>query len=314
MESKSYALWTGVFTVGLVIVLVLIVGWMSRQGKQDTITYTFFARQSVTGLNKEAPVLLRGIPVGRVTDLSLDPADRLQVLVHAEIDSRVPLTTAMYGKLKPQGITGLMFVELFEEGRGKALLKPGQRIPMQPSDLQQFSEAITDIVGELKQVSSNLNGIMDRDNREHLKHMIGQLDSASTELPGLLQDTRAAVVDARQFMASVQQSASGVKDSFAGMRRDFHTTAARIDTVAQSFDATLAEVNGTLGSLNSTAAQLDRELVPGALDLIGQLDRSAYALNNLLRAQQRQPNRLIFGQPTEAPGPGEAGFTAQGAP
>lgn len=310
MESKTYAFWTGLFTLGLLIALAIIIGWMGKKGQKETVSYTFVAKQSVTGLNKEAPVLLRGIPVGRITDLSIDPGDRLLVLVTAEIDESVPLTTAMYGKLKPQGITGLMFVELFEEGRGRRLLPHAQRIPMRPSDLQQFSESITDIVEQLKQVSTNLNGIMNTENQQHLKHMIGQLDNASTELTPLLQDTRLAVVQSRTFMSSVQKSAAGVDKSFANMSKDFHSTAGHVDQTAKKLASTLDKVDGTMAALSSTAVQLDTTVMPGAITLIDQLSRTAYTLDDLLRAQQRQPNRLIFGQKTEEPGPGETGFKA----
>lgn len=53
MESKAFALWTGLFVIALLAALAAVVIWMSaRQGER--VEYTLLSRQSVSGLNREA--------------------------------------------------------------------------------------------------------------------------------------------------------------------------------------------------------------------------------------------------------------------
>ena len=64
MESKAFALWTGLFMLLLLSALAVTVAWMSGARQGDRVTYTVVSSQSVSGLNREAAVQYRGIPVG----------------------------------------------------------------------------------------------------------------------------------------------------------------------------------------------------------------------------------------------------------
>ncbi len=75
MESKAFALWTGLFVIALLAALAAVVIWMSGVRQGERVEYTLLSRQSVSGLNREAAVQYRGIPVGKVVELGIDPAD-----------------------------------------------------------------------------------------------------------------------------------------------------------------------------------------------------------------------------------------------
>ena len=116
MESKAFALWTGLFVIALLAALAAVVIWMSGVRQGERVEYTLLSRQSVSGLNREAAVQYRGIPVGKVVELGIDPADPKQVRVRVAVDSTVRLSAQAWARLGTQGLTGLTFVELHDDG------------------------------------------------------------------------------------------------------------------------------------------------------------------------------------------------------
>ena len=101
MESKSLALWTGVFTLTLLALLVAMVVWMSGGGTRP-VDYQLVASQSVAGLRPEAPVLLRGLQVGRLTSMRIDPVDMQKVRMTAKIDPGLHFSRKLHAKLGSQ--------------------------------------------------------------------------------------------------------------------------------------------------------------------------------------------------------------------
>ena len=74
MDSKvNYAL-IGLLVIILSILLVAVILWLSVGTEQKVHdTYQAYIQESVSGLNRKAPVKYRGVEVGYVRDISLIP-------------------------------------------------------------------------------------------------------------------------------------------------------------------------------------------------------------------------------------------------
>ncbi len=105
------------FRIGLfaLICLALIAGaaiWLKAAfWFQNTKIYATYFNVSVKGLQKDAVVNYRGVPVGRVYDVRIAPDGRLiEVLMKLKSDFRVDNTIC--AKLHEQGLTGLRYLEI----------------------------------------------------------------------------------------------------------------------------------------------------------------------------------------------------------
>ncbi|RWA50112.1 hypothetical protein AU476_28845 [Cupriavidus sp. UYMSc13B] len=93
MESKTYALFTGIFFLVLVAIGAALAVWMARDRGGYGQNLTLVSSESVTGLNREAPVLYRGIPVGKVADLRINPENQKEVVIIARLTQPLRLST-----------------------------------------------------------------------------------------------------------------------------------------------------------------------------------------------------------------------------
>src|ERR1019366_4298182 len=136
MENRAHALAAGLFT--LVLGGALAAGALGFS-KEDLklVPYAMITSSSVTGLKVEAPVRYRGVDVGKVDDISIDAANGGRVQIRIGVREGTPITKSTYAQLGYQGITGLAYVLLGDDGKSKEALQssPGEvaLIRMKPS-------------------------------------------------------------------------------------------------------------------------------------------------------------------------------------
>src|SRR5258705_3038575 len=115
MEIRAYALASGLFTLLLGIGVVLTALWFSGD-TVETREYLLVSRHPVSGLNPQAPVRYRGVTVGKVVSIKFDPLDPRTILVEISVETGTPLTKGSFAKLGSQGVTGLSYVMLDDNG------------------------------------------------------------------------------------------------------------------------------------------------------------------------------------------------------
>src|SRR5262245_3518688 len=102
MESDKRYFFEGLFIIVFTVAIVSAYGWLSRAGNPDDVTYRIHFTESVSGMALGDPVKYRGVDVGAVQSMALDPADprRVQVVVRLRKDAPVKTDTKATLKLK----------------------------------------------------------------------------------------------------------------------------------------------------------------------------------------------------------------------
>ena len=93
METKlNYAL-VGLFVIVLGGALLSAVLWLTVGGteKKQYDRYLVYFTESVAGLNPKAPVKYRGVEVGRVATIEIDPGNPERVEIVLEIERGTPI-------------------------------------------------------------------------------------------------------------------------------------------------------------------------------------------------------------------------------
>jgi len=113
MEKKINHAMVGVFVIALGATWLAISLWLAL-GDFSTpyITYRVNMDESVSGLYLEAPVKYRGVEIGKVASIELNPAVPSQVQLLLDIELDVPIKEDTIAVLAVQGITGIAFVDL----------------------------------------------------------------------------------------------------------------------------------------------------------------------------------------------------------
>lgn len=307
MENRSHALAAGIFTILLAMCSALAVWWLG-QSDESTRTYVLETRRNVTGLNVQAQVRYRGIRAGKVTAIEPDDADPRVLLVHINVASRFKLTKGSTAQLGYQGVTGLAYVQIEDDGSsmeplaGKGDEPP--RIALQPTLFDTLGEKAGDIVTQISAISLRLAKLLDEKNVQNISRTLDNVAAASDglrEMPVILAAMREALSESnlrnlRQILVQVEKTVGEA----APLTREMRDLVKSMDSMSRRVE----QLAGGVGN------ELTRETLPRANELMRELTSSSRQLSRLLEGMENNPQMLIFGRGAGAPGPGEAGFSA----
>jgi phospholipid/cholesterol/gamma-HCH transport system substrate-binding protein len=316
MENKSHALAAGAFVLVVLALLVALAVWLTRDNRALRV-YELSSQATVTGLQPQASVRFKGVNVGKVTTIGFDPVLAGNVLIRIAIDDQAPITASTFGTLGFQGVTGLAFVQLDDNGESKVVLPHGDgppaRIPMRPGLLSKLSDQGESILKQLEETSRRVNLLLQPDNQQRLMGAIGNLGQAADSihqlssradkvLPQLITDADAAFKSMQDTSVRVGESADEARAS----ARAFRTVTERMNEPGGTLDQVTHGV-GTLAAIGQTlnAATLPRvnRAVDDTARMARQVSRAAGTVND-------SPQSLIYGNGPLLPGPGETGFSA----
>ena len=112
MENDKRYFIAGLFIIVLMAGTAFAFMWLAGSERRDDVLYRIRFDESVSGLALGDLVKYRGVDVGTVKSMALDPADPRQVEVGVSLRKDAPVTTDTKATLKMKGVTGSLFVEL----------------------------------------------------------------------------------------------------------------------------------------------------------------------------------------------------------
>ncbi|MCU0805218.1 MAG: MlaD family protein [Burkholderiales bacterium] len=297
MENRAHALAAGLFVLLLGIALAAVAAWLG-QDKTKTVPYTVSTARAVTGLKVEAPVLYRGLEVGRVAAMGFDPAAPGHILITLAIAEGTPVSDETFAQLGFQGVTGLALVQLNDaRPGGKALAPgPGARIPLRPSLL----DSGEDLVASFGEAAARVNNLLGEENQAQVKRALAGLEAATAKIARLSEQVEAGTRRLPSLIADAQAATRRAERTMA----EIGALAAKLEAASTAADRVGAAADDAGASLRAVRD----ESVPRMNALLDQLSRETRALDRLITTLNDHPQSVVFGTPPRVPGPGEPGF------
>lgn len=333
MENKAHAFAAGLFVLVVTALLIALAVWLTRDTGVRRV-YEISSPEAVNGLQPQAAVRYRGVPVGKVTAIGFDPKTLGNILVRIAVDDSAPVTQSTFATLGFQGVTGLAFVQLDDTGVSRTALVQVNgdppRIPMHPSLLSKLSDQGVAILTQLEQTSQRVNLLLSPDNQKQLMATVAaigqtagsvqQLSAKAQQLSGTFETVLKAQLGPER--ANIPLFVTEATGTFKALQKNSDG----IDQTAAEFKKTASELTRVAERLNAQGGVIDR-LADGAaaMTAVGQsfgsatlprLNRTSEEAARTARQVSRtvnvvgdNPQSLIFGNGSMPPGPGEPGFS-----
>lgn len=312
MESRAHALAAGLFILLLLVAAGLTGNWIAGDPLVRN-PYRVIALQPVSGLNPQAQVRYRGISVGRVTSIDLDLQDTRRILIDIEVEDRIPLTKGTYAQLGQEGITGIAYVQLLDDGADRAPLagEAGARpeIPLRASMLDDIFDAAGSIAKDAKQVVAGVQKLLAPENQSNvaatltsIRAAAASLDVASKRLPGTIERADRLLSDANgRHLSESLASLNAAARELPALAQEARQMLADARRLTESVGRLSEDARGVAGDLR-------RETLPRTHALAESVERGADRIGRLAYELEKRPDSVLWGRPAAKPGPGEAGF------
>ena len=143
--------------------------WLgSRQLSHHEEPYYTYFTGSVTGLASGSPVRYRGVPVGTVGEIEINPKNIEQIRVTLKMRPNTPIKTDTVASLETAGITGGSYVELSGGTQSSPVLTgKDDQIPVINSENSSLQSVLADapkLLGKLNQLADSANTVLSPDN------------------------------------------------------------------------------------------------------------------------------------------------------
>ena len=307
MENKAHALIAGVFVVVVTALLALLAIWLTRDNVERHL-YEMSTSQTISGLQPQAAVRFRGVPVGKVESIGFDQKVKGNVLIVVSIDRAAPVTPSTFAAVASQGVTGLGFIQLDDNGESTQRLTPNDddppRIPLQPSTLDKLLKQSQTIFVQAEQATTRLNQVLSDENQKAVNVAVTQLAEAA---------------------GSINRVAKGLEPTVAALpalTRDSTATLLAVKNASTQVAATAERLNAKGGALDkltqggtALAAGIETfsaTTLPKLSEVADETARTMRQLRRTVSGVDDNPQSLIFGNGPRQPGPGEPGFSANG--
>lgn len=323
METRASYLLVGVFALIAMLGFAIAVIWMAGVNlRDDAMRYDIFFKGSVSGLKEGNAVRYRGIPVGVVTSMEINPDNVEEVRVTIEIPQKTPVKEDTAAALEYQGITGVGYIEL-SGGTHKAPLlaaKAGQArpvIPSRPSQLQELIDTAPELVTRITAVVDRVALLLSPQNQENIARTLENIRGVTGVLAEHSADIGTAISSATEAMKDTRSAAKEAEVALreiGGLAKSLQTLANTLDKdftgVGPEAKEALSEVRQTAVEFKRAASVLsdlvDRNKEPvntfaasGLYELTQLLAETRVLVGALTRISgqiERDPARFLFGK------------------
>ena len=307
MENKAHALIAGAFVVVVTALLAVLAIWLTRDSVQRNL-YEMSTSETVSGLQPQATVRFRGVAVGKVEKIGFDQKVKGNVLIRVSIDQAAPITRSTFASVASQGVTGLGFIQLDDNGESSERLTPNDddppRIALKPGGLDKLLAQSEVIFNQAELATTRINQLLSPQNEAAINTAVTQLAEAAGSINRVARALEPAVATLPALSKDAQAALRSVRaatDEVSLTARRLNEKGGPLDRLKDGGEALAAGVE------TFSAATL-----PKLGEVADETARTMRQLRRTVNAVDDNPQSLIFGNGPAVPGPGETGFTANG--
>ncbi|VVD62018.1 ABC transporter substrate-binding protein [Pandoraea horticolens] len=315
MENKSHAFMAGLFTLALLAAIAAAVYWFNRDNRVR-VPYDLVSRTNVTGLNPESAVRYRGLSVGKVDSIKFDPRTPGQILIRILVNQGTPMTKSTFATLNYQGVTGLAFVQLDDDGDDRTLLPSSAahvaQLQLRPSFIDELQRRGNNLVQQLEEASSSVNELLSPDNQRAILDSINSVKTAAQSVNRVAQQLEPVTKELPDTVRELNGTLAGTHRLTNQLSDPQGPLIRNLDSVGRAADQATSSLAAFQATMQTFEGSLQQEALPRLNTLSDDLRSTTQAVGQAAETINRNPRALLFGTSPPPPGPGEAGFSWPG--
>jgi phospholipid/cholesterol/gamma-HCH transport system substrate-binding protein len=308
------------FLVILGLSLMVVFGyWLLKPADNlEMKKYIIYFDESVLGLNMDAPVKYRGISVGKVTRLGINPNNSEQIEILVTILKTTPIKASTVAQLTSQGITGLSYINLdLGDNNSPALeAKEGDEfavIKTTPSLLIKLEKTFGDVSSDLSSTLARTKELLNENNQDELTQLFKSSASFMNKINQLLDDK--TINNLKQTVHNLNITTKKLDEMMSQIEKFLNNSVEWEDKISNSFKSITGSYMGIKETMDYFRAALIRgdfnikkisnEVIPTMNSTMLEMQTLMIKIQEAIDQHERSPSDMIFKQEKIKKGPGE---------
>lgn len=315
METRANYLLVGTFVIVLFLGLLGFVLWLSKYGAERQMTqYDIRFEGTVAGLRDGSTVTYRGVTVGEVRDVRIDPENVELILVTVDVATGTPIKTDTIATLRLNPLTGAATVTL-SGGTAEApdlTAEPGEprpQIASQPSEIERLMAGAPALIERIDGLVGQFSGLVTPENVAAFAATLANLEKMSDTLAQQSPNLALVIEDTAKTMASVEAAAGSVARVAGRLEQETEGLGSETVAAMRAVNRAAASADETLGTMDRAGRQIEALVAENRAPINDMTSTLAYdtvsvlvdlrelvvSLNRLTTELSRDPARFLFG-------------------
>ena len=318
-NRTNYAL-VGAFVLVGFISISIFVYWLVRPSDElEMKKYAIYFNESVLGLNLDAPVKYRGITVGKVVKLGINPKNTEQVRVVISVDKNTPIKTSTVAKLTSQGITGLSYINLSLGDKNSPLLTkapPGEEYPViksVPSLFESIQTSVGTLYSKLSKTLESVDKTLNETNQKELTRLLQESSEFFARLNRTLDDATIESIHASsRHIEGITKQLDATMPKVDGLIQNSVEWEKETQEAFEKIVVSYLNIQKTSDAIGDAVRRGDFDLRSITNEFMPALNKSLNTLNGVLsefrstiREYKKSPRDILFKESQVKKAPGE---------
>ncbi|MCC9137909.1 MlaD family protein [Pontibacter silvestris] len=285
--------------LGIVALVILYLGFTFLKGSDvfsDSKTF-YVVYDNVDGLSVSNPVILNGVQIGSVQDITLLTSKDNSIRVELDVLEDVQVGDSTIASLASSDLLGSKAIVLYP-GNSRTMYDGGETlIPLHESSItDMISSKTVPVIDRVDTTLTRVNRLLDDDTRSSIQGILENTQATSAAINDMLranqQNINSITSNISELTSSLRQTERQI-NRLAGNMADITDSLkqVQINKLVNDADKAVTELETAVAKLNSNEGSIGRMMNDD--ELYQNLERSTDALNLLLRDIQVNPKRYV---------------------
>lgn len=303
MYSRVNYTIVGIFVLLFGAGMVWFAFWLAKYDlKQEFDIYRLEMKESVSGLSIDSNVQLRGVNIGSVSKIQINPKNVEIVEIFVKIQKGIPIKEDMVAHTAMFGVTGLLSIEIDGgTNAAKTLVPTEDYIPLiktQPSFLTKLTGDLGGVGARVEDLLIKSQKLLSDHNIETMGTILDNTQKVTQRAEELEDKMITALEELNTTLKEFRVSMNKVTTDFSEMKQVTVSTIDKLMETSKNFNRVTLEVEKSIerGDYN-----LKKIFEPMLVDI----DILLTQLNEMSRSIENNPSDLLFKSRESLKGPGE---------
>lgn len=313
MVSRSQKIRLGVFLALSLTVLIFAIAIITgtRLLKKRAVYFIRFKEMSLTGLEIGSPVKYRGLRIGRIDDMYIDPNDVTSSIVKISIDPKTPIKEDNEAVIDYLSIAaGLKMIEIQGGSNESKRLPPGSFIKAGQSLVDTITGKAEVITEKLELILNNLAELTGPKHQRQFIQLIESTSGTMNSIKTLLDTNRVNIHHTLENLAQITRSLDTLMMTSNLVLNDIQritgspqlqTTVANVERITTELEQAdlgdlIKKLAAAVEQTNRTFTHLDLTLLKSRHDILSSteiLRESLEYFNEFTRLISENPSLLL---------------------
>ncbi len=303
MYSRVNYTIVGIFVLLFGAAMVWFAFWLAKYGMEEEFdTYRLEMRESIAGLSIDSSVKLRGVDVGKVSKMQINPKNIEMVEVFVKIKKGIPIKEDMVAHTQMFGVTGLLSIEI-DGGTNvaKTLTPTKDYIPLiktKPSFLTKLTGDIGGASGKIDALLLQSQKLLSDDNIETLENILDNIEEMTARGEEVEDKVILSLDEFRVSLASINRDFKQMQQDFTEIKEVTVPTIDKLMETSKNFNRVTLKVENSIDRGDYNFKQIFEPMLIEIRILTNQLTAMS-------RQLEQNPSELLFKSRKSRRGPGE---------